>query len=73
MVWSSAAEFFSMGGYGPYVWGSVAVTFGFMALEIFLVRHRRRLAVEILARDRVLIDDGDAAPSGNNDSRVDTV
>ena len=26
MNWNSAAEFFAMGGYGLYVWGSYAVT-----------------------------------------------
>ena len=26
MNWGSAAEFFAMGGYAPYVWGSYAVT-----------------------------------------------
>src|SRR3546814_7785509 len=26
MIWSSPAEFFAMGGYGTYVWGSLSVT-----------------------------------------------
>ena len=26
MNWNSAADFFAMGGYGLYVWGSYAVT-----------------------------------------------
>ena len=26
MQWNSAAEFFAMGGYGVYVWGSFGVT-----------------------------------------------
>ena len=48
MNWGSLAEFFAMGGYGPYVWGAYAVTFALIALEIFmaLARHRR-------ARDRL--------------------
>jgi heme exporter protein D len=43
MNWGSLAEFFAMGGYGPYVWGAYAVTFGLIALESFmaLARHRR--------------------------------
>ena len=31
MNWSSAAEFFAMGGYGLYVWGAYAVTLGLHA------------------------------------------
>jgi len=26
MVWNSASDFFAMGGYGLYVWGSYGVT-----------------------------------------------
>ena len=38
-AWS---EFFAMGGYGLYVWGSFGVTAALMALEIVLLRQRRR-------------------------------
>ena len=38
------SEFFAMGGYGWYVWGSYAVTFAVLALEIVLVRKRSREA-----------------------------
>ena len=43
MSWNSASEFFAMGGYGLYVWGSYAVTLACMAVEPVLVvlRHRR--------------------------------
>ena len=34
MQWSSAAEFFAMGGYGLYVWGAYAVTAGLIAAEV---------------------------------------
>ena len=37
-------EFFGMGGYGFYVWGSYGVTFALLALEILLVRRRAREA-----------------------------
>jgi heme exporter protein D len=36
----SAAEFFSMGGYGFYVWGSYAACALAIAAEIVLVRAR---------------------------------
>jgi heme exporter protein D len=43
MNWNSASEFFAMGGYGLYVWGSYAVTAAFMLIEpVFAVRRRRR-------------------------------
>jgi heme exporter protein D len=43
MNWTSASEFFAMGGYGLYVWGSYAVTLGAMLIEPWRtgVRHRR--------------------------------
>jgi len=34
MQWGSWAEFWAMGGYGLYVWGSFAVTFVCMAGEM---------------------------------------
>ncbi len=42
MNWSSVSEFFSMGGYGFYVWGSYVVTFVCVAGEILLISNRRR-------------------------------
>lgn len=33
MQWGSVSEFFAMGGYGFYVWGSYAVTFLVLAAE----------------------------------------
>lgn len=46
MNWGSAGEFFTMGGYGLYVWGSYAVTFIVVALELWLLTVRRRSAGE---------------------------
>lgn len=46
MNWNSPAEFFHMGGYGLYVWGSYAVTLVLMLAEPLLAAHRRRKAVE---------------------------
>jgi heme exporter protein D len=42
MSWSSAGEFFAMGGYGLYVWGAYGVTAACMAAESVLVALRHR-------------------------------
>jgi heme exporter protein D len=46
VIWGSAAEFFAMGGYGFYVWGSFAVTAACLLAEPLLVRARGRRALE---------------------------
>ena len=45
MNWGNAGEFFAMGGYGLYVWGSYAVTFVLIALELASLVLRRRSAI----------------------------
>ena len=50
MNWASWSDFFAMGGYALYVWGSYAVTAGLIVMEIILLRSRRRAAVEQLVR-----------------------
>jgi heme exporter protein D len=42
--WTSASEFFAMGGYGLYVWGAYVVTALCMAIEPVLVAARHRQA-----------------------------
>jgi heme exporter protein D len=46
MRWESWAEFWAMGGYAVYVWGSVGVTALLLALEVWHARwaHRAVLA-----------------------------
>lgn len=46
MIWNSFSEFAAMGGYGLYVWGSVLVVAGSLAVELALlaVRFRNALA-----------------------------
>jgi heme exporter protein CcmD len=39
MNWS---KFFSMGGYGLYVWGSYCVTFVLLGAEVLMLLKRRR-------------------------------
>jgi len=36
------SEFFAMGGYGVYVWGSYGVTFALLAIEVVLLLKRKR-------------------------------
>jgi heme exporter protein D len=36
------SEFFAMGGYGFYVWGSYGVTFALLAIEVILLMKRKR-------------------------------
>jgi heme exporter protein D len=45
MKWSSADEFFAMGGYGLYVWGAYAVAAQLMVFEPPAVRARYRQAL----------------------------
>ncbi|HTO50918.1 MAG TPA: heme exporter protein CcmD [Burkholderiales bacterium] len=44
MNWGSAAEFFAMGGYAPYVWGSYGVVALCMIIEPVAARARHRAA-----------------------------
>jgi heme exporter protein D len=44
MIWNSWDEFFRMGGYGLYVWGSYAVTLLVMLAEPHQAFHRHRRA-----------------------------
>jgi heme exporter protein D len=42
MSWS---EFFNMGGYAFYVWGSFGVALALMGAEVLLLRRRRKRAL----------------------------
>ncbi len=46
MNWGSAGEFFAMGGYGLYVWGSYAVTLLCVVIELGALAGRRRAALK---------------------------
>jgi heme exporter protein D len=43
MNWESWQQFIHMRGYGTYVWGSFAVTFIFMTVEVLGLRRREKL------------------------------
>ncbi|MBA3060025.1 MAG: heme exporter protein CcmD [Gammaproteobacteria bacterium] len=42
MQWNSVSEFFAMGGYAFYVWGSFGATAAVMLLEMLHVRRQRQ-------------------------------
>ena len=42
MQWNSFSEFFAMGGYALYVWGSFGATALVMLVESLLIRTQRR-------------------------------
>jgi heme exporter protein D len=44
MNWHSATEFFAMGGYGLYVWGSYGVAALLMGVEPVLAARRLSIA-----------------------------
>jgi heme exporter protein D len=52
MHWSSLSEFWAMGGYGLYVWGSYAVTLALLILEVVLLRKGRTQTLKLLKRMR---------------------
>lgn len=52
MEWASWSDFWAMGGYGMYVWGSYAVTVLAIVVEIILLRHGRKETLKRLRRMR---------------------
>jgi len=53
MQWNSIGEFFAMGGYGLYVWGSFGVCAAAMVIEPILVGKRNRDILASLKRERL--------------------
>ena len=53
MNWGSPAEFFAMGGYGFYVWGSFGACALAFVIEPILVRKRRSDILRSLRRERI--------------------
>ena len=50
MNWNSAADFFAMGGYGLYVWGSFGVSAAALVVEQLLLKRRTSEIVRSLRR-----------------------
>ena len=46
--WASATDFWAMGGYGFYVWGSYGATVAVIAIELWLLRRRRHDSIAAL-------------------------
>ncbi|HEV8095270.1 MAG TPA: heme exporter protein CcmD [Burkholderiales bacterium] len=53
MNWASAAEFFAMGGYAFYVWGSFLATAVCITAELLLLRTRRSEALRRVRAEKV--------------------
>jgi heme exporter protein D len=51
MIWNSWSDFWAMGGYGLYVWGSFGVTAALMALEMGWVKKARSEALAQVAQE----------------------
>jgi len=48
MTGSSWADFWAMGGYGLYVWGSLGVCLLALALEVLVLDHKRRALIRTI-------------------------
>jgi len=53
MQWNSVGEFFAMGGYALYVWGSFGACLVLMIMEPLLAQHRQSLVRQTLRRERL--------------------
>ncbi|WP_374338729.1 heme exporter protein CcmD [Methyloversatilis sp.] len=54
MNWESASQFWAMGGYGFFVWGSYGVTAAVIAVELTALARRVKLARAQARRDVAL-------------------
>jgi heme exporter protein D len=53
MIWNSWTDFWAMGGYGLYVWGSFGVTALCVALEMIWVKNARAQALAQISDELV--------------------
>lgn len=51
MNWGSWDNFWAMGGYGLFVWGSYGMTVAVILIEVWQLKVRRRGAVSDLQRE----------------------
>ena len=54
MRWESWSQFWAMGGYAVYVWGSVGVTALLMALEVLQARWAHRAVLSQLKAEQAV-------------------
>ncbi|NTV95454.1 MAG: heme exporter protein CcmD [Thiobacillus sp.] len=50
MQWGSWSDFWAMGGYGLYVWGSYVVTFILILIEIISLKRGQKHTLQRLKR-----------------------
>ena len=58
MTWSSGADFFAMGGYGLYIWGSLGMCVAVIVAEQILLKLRRATLLRE-AQDESIANAGD--------------
>ena len=56
MIWESAGDFFAMGGYAFYVWGSFGACALAMLVEPLLLNKRRTEVLRSLRRELAVKD-----------------
>ncbi len=54
MRWESWSQFWAMGGYAVYVWGSVVVTALLLALEVLQARWAHRVVLNQLKTEQAV-------------------
>ncbi len=57
IYWNSVGEFFAMGGYGFYVWGSFGACAAALIVEPLLLAKRRSEVLRSLQRELSIKDD----------------
>jgi heme exporter protein D len=52
MIWESWGQFWAMGGYGLYVWGSMGVTAACLVIEVWQARlANKQLFIQLRKED----------------------
>ncbi|BDU56434.1 MULTISPECIES: heme exporter protein CcmD [unclassified Limnohabitans] len=54
MRWESWSQFWAMGGYAVYVWGSVGVTALLLAVEVWQARWAHRVVLNQLKAEQAV-------------------
>lgn len=54
MRWDSWSQFWAMGGYAVYVWGSVGVTALLLAVEVWQARWAHRVVLNQLKAEQAV-------------------
>ena len=54
MRWESWSQFWAMGGYGVYVWGSMGMTAALLVIEVWQARLARRHVLNQLRAEQTV-------------------